>query len=105
MTLSVLFVGDIGVDLTLVVPHAPGPDEKVLASSVGRDAGGVTANAAVAGAMAGVKARALVCTGTDDTAAQAVLRSHYTRSTSRPPAALARHVWRLLPWRRLARNG
>lgn len=90
MTLSVLFAGDVGVDLTLVVPHAPGPDEKVLASSVGRDAGGVTTNAAVACARAGVRARALVCTGTDDTATQAVdaLARHgvHVEAASRPGA-------------------
>lgn len=62
-----LFVGDVGLDTTVTVNHVPEPDEKVLASAVEENAGGVVANAAVACHRAGVGAR-LVCVTGDDLA-------------------------------------
>lgn len=45
--MSVLVVGDAGLDITLVVDHRPGADEKVHALRELRHAGGVAANTAV----------------------------------------------------------
>jgi len=69
-----LFVGDIGLDTTVTVSHLPEPDEKVFASAVGDDAGGVVANAAFACQRAGSDARLLCVIGNDPTGDQAVSR-------------------------------
>lgn len=62
---TVLFAGDIGLDLTAVLPHMPGPDEKVVAAESVEECGGVVANAAVACLMGGASVRALVAIGDD----------------------------------------
>lgn len=48
-----LFVGDISLDLSLLVPHVPEPDEKVHCTGAQEGVGGVIANTAVAFARAG----------------------------------------------------
>jgi len=60
-----LFAGDIGLDLTAVIPHLPGVDEKVVATASFEDVGGVVANAAVACALTGASTRVLVRVGGD----------------------------------------
>jgi ribokinase len=60
-----LFVGDVGIDLTVVVPKAPAADEKVFATEVREDVGGVVANASVACVHAGSSARMVVGIGND----------------------------------------
>ncbi|MGH3640768.1 MAG: carbohydrate kinase family protein [Mycobacterium sp.] len=52
-------------DTTVVVDQLPGPDEKVIASSLVESVGGVTANAAIACSLAGTRSRLLTCLGTD----------------------------------------
>ncbi len=61
-----LFAGDGTLDLTLHVPRLPEPDEKVHVQAAWESTGGVIANAAVACAMAGRAARALIQAGADD---------------------------------------
>lgn len=68
---AALFVGDVSLDLTLVADHVPAPDEKVHVDQAIEAPGGVVANAAVACARAGGRARLLVQVGTD-TAARTV---------------------------------
>jgi ribokinase len=65
-----LFAGDGTLDLTLNVPHVPQPDEKVHVRAAFESAGGVIANAAVACAMAGWPARALIQAGADEAGAR-----------------------------------
>lgn len=60
-----LFVGDVGADLTLTVPRVPLADEKVVATGVSDDVGGVVANAAVACQLAGASVKAVVAVGDD----------------------------------------
>jgi ribokinase len=60
-----LFIGDISWDTTLVVRTLPGPDEKVVASSLVDSVGGVTANAGIACTLAGTSSRLLTCIGAD----------------------------------------
>ena len=62
---SALFVGDISVDLTMVIPHVPAPDEKVHVATVSEAPGGVVANASVAAARAGATVRLLLVTSGD----------------------------------------
>jgi ribokinase len=62
---TVLFVGDIGLDTTVVVSHVPSADEKVLSHDVTDAAGGVVANAARAAVLAGARARLLCAVGQD----------------------------------------
>jgi len=62
-----LFVGDAGMDLTLVADHFPEPDEKVHVAAVHEAGGGVVANAAVAARRAGASVRMLVQLGRDAT--------------------------------------
>ncbi|TPJ32931.1 carbohydrate kinase family protein [Mesorhizobium sp. B2-6-5] len=62
---TALFVGDVSLDLTLVIDHVPAPDEKVHVTSSCELAGGVVANAAVACARAGASTRMLMQTGDD----------------------------------------
>jgi ribokinase len=65
-----LFAGDGTLDLTLHMPRLPEPDEKVHVQAASESAGGVIANAAVACAMAGGAARALIQAGADDAGAR-----------------------------------
>lgn len=67
-----LFVGDIGVDLTMAIDRIPAPDEKVHVSAASESPGGVVANAAVASVRAGVNARLMVRIG-DDAAGRAAV--------------------------------
>jgi ribokinase len=63
-----LFVGDFSLDTTVLVDHAPDPDEKVVASGMVEDCGGVVANAAVACHLAGQRSEFLCATGDDPAA-------------------------------------
>jgi ribokinase len=65
-----LFAGDVSLDTTVVVDHVPEPDEKVHATGLVEDFGGVVANAAVACRLAGSAAALLAQLG-DDLAADA----------------------------------
>jgi ribokinase len=65
-----LFAGDGTLDLTLHVSHVPQPDEKVHVQTASESAGGVIANAAVACALAGHAARALIQAGADEAGAR-----------------------------------
>jgi ribokinase len=67
--MTVLCVGDLGLDTTLVVDHLPAADEKVFASRVTEHAGGVVANAARAAVLAGASARLVCAVGSDPQAA------------------------------------
>lgn len=60
-----LCVGDVSLDLTLVVDHVPEPDEKVHASRMVEAAGGLVANAAAAAARAGAAVRLVIQVGSD----------------------------------------
>lgn len=71
MTAAALFVGDVGWDTTLRVDHVPAPDEKVHVIEATESTGGVTANAAVAAAIAGASTRALMRFGSDAAGARA----------------------------------
>jgi ribokinase len=62
---TALFVGDVSLDLTMVVDHVPGPDEKVHVRQSLEAPGGVVANAAVACARTGTAVKALLQTGND----------------------------------------
>jgi ribokinase len=62
---AALFAGDVSHDLTLSVSHVPAPDEKVHATTAFESPGGIAANAAVACALAGTKARLVVTLGDD----------------------------------------
>lgn len=66
MNTTLLFVGDVGWDITLQIPHLPGPDEKVHTTGFVESAGGVIANAAVAATRAGATARGLFGFGADE---------------------------------------
>ncbi|MHB1524164.1 MAG: carbohydrate kinase family protein [Candidatus Dormibacteria bacterium] len=65
MTGAALFVGDVCWDVRVHVGHIPAPDEKVCADATSESVGGVTANAAVACALAGVASRAVMRFGSD----------------------------------------
>jgi ribokinase len=67
-----LFVGDLTLDLTMLVDHVPAPDEKVHVTETSEAAGGVIVNAAVACALSGTASRALLQLGTDAAAGLAV---------------------------------
>lgn len=67
MVTKALFVGDAGMDLTLIVDHLPEPDEKVHVAAVEEASGGVVANAAVAARRAGASVHMLVQFGQDAT--------------------------------------
>ncbi len=60
-----LFAGDVALDTTFVVDRVPSPDEKIHARRCLESPGGVVANAAVASALAGVRARLLIALGND----------------------------------------
>lgn len=60
-----LFAGDVSLDTTTVVDHVPEPDEKVHASALVEDVGGVVANAAIACRLAGSPAALLATFGAD----------------------------------------
>ena len=71
---TILVAGDLSWDTTLFVSRLPGPDEKVVASAMVEDAGGVGANAAVAAAQAGASVRFLCRGGGDATSLLAIQR-------------------------------
>jgi ribokinase len=60
-----LFAGDVSLDTTVVVDHVPEPDEKVHASALVEDVGGVVANAAIACRLAGARVALLAAFGDD----------------------------------------
>lgn len=62
---TALFVGDVSFDLTMTVVRIPEPDEKLHATAVMESPGGVTANAAVACAMAGTAVHLVIGVGDD----------------------------------------
>jgi ribokinase len=66
-----LFVGDVSLDLTMVVDHVPEPDEKIHVHRIVEAPGGVVANAAVACARTGIEVETLLQVG-DDLAGSAV---------------------------------
>lgn len=68
MTPIALFAGDVSFDTTVLVDHAPDPDEKVVASGMVEDCGGVVANAAVACRLAGQRSEFLCAIGDDPAA-------------------------------------
>ena len=70
---DLLFVGDVTLDLTMVVDHVPGADEKVHASRSVEATGGVVSNAAAAAAASGLPVRLAVQVG-DDQASDTALR-------------------------------
>jgi ribokinase len=92
---AALFAGDISFDSTVVVPHVPGPDEKVLATRLVEDAGGVVANAAIACALAGQAATLLCATG-NDAAAERCASSVESRGVPLSRAARAGSTVRAL---------
>jgi ribokinase len=67
-----LFVGDVGLDTTLVVDHVPAADEKIVSDFWAEAPGGVAANASCAARLAGARSR-LVCQVGDDRAGRACL--------------------------------
>lgn len=67
-----LFVGDLTVDLTLLIDHVPAPDEKVHVTDAREAPGGVIANAAVACSRSGGASRLMVQVGNDGGAGPAV---------------------------------
>lgn len=73
-TRQALFVGDVGMDLTVYVERLPDPDEKVVAAHAQEDVGGVVANAVVACSLAGAESRGLFAVGTDTAGAVVVER-------------------------------
>jgi len=95
MTLkTVLFVGDVSWDTSIVVDHVPEPDEKALTQNVVEDVGGVVTNTAVACQLAGGSVT-LVCGIAQDLAGASVLKALKERgldvlsNTSPPPTARA----------------
>jgi ribokinase len=60
-----VFAGDVSLDTTVVVDHVPEPDEKVHASALVEDVGGVVANAAIACRLAGARVALLAAFGDD----------------------------------------
>lgn len=79
-----LFAGDVSLDASVLVPHAPDPDEKVVATDVAEDCGGVVANAAVACRLAGVPVTFLCSVGDDEAAGRCVSRLTERGVTVRP---------------------
>ncbi|HWJ73037.1 MAG TPA: carbohydrate kinase family protein [Kaistia sp.] len=69
---TLLFVGDVSLDLTMAVSHVPQPDEKVHADRTVEGPGGVVANAAAAAAASGAAVRLSVRLG-NDTASEVLL--------------------------------
>jgi ribokinase len=64
-TPRVIFVGDVGIDTTVLLDAIPAPDEKVVAHELHEATGGVVANAAVAAARAGARVAFLTTVGDD----------------------------------------
>jgi ribokinase len=62
---QVIFVGDVGIDTTVLLHSVPAPDEKVVADELHEATGGVVANAAVAAARAGARVSLLTTAGDD----------------------------------------
>ena len=71
---TAVFAGDVSLDSSVLVPHAPGPDEKVIAAELVEDCGGVVANAAVACHLAGAPARFAGAIGDDPAGRSCVSR-------------------------------
>lgn len=71
--MTVLVVGDAGLDITIALDHRPAADEKVHASSEQRRAGGVAANTAVGLVRLGTPASLISAVG-DDAFGDAVMR-------------------------------
>lgn len=71
--MTVLVVGDAGLDITIALDHRPAADEKVHATSERRHAGGVAANTAVGLARLGTPASLISAVG-DDAFGDAVVR-------------------------------
>jgi len=67
-----LFVGDVGIDLTLAARRLPEPDEKLVVDAASEAPGGVVTNAAVACGRAEARVRVLIRVGADG-AGRAVL--------------------------------
>lgn len=67
---AVLFVGDLSLDSTLLIPNLPEPDGKVIADRAFASLGGVAANSAVACGLAGARPRLAARIGTDPGGAQ-----------------------------------
>ena len=65
-----LFVGDISLDLSLLAPHMPAPDEKVHCTGSTEGIGGVVTNTAVAFGRAGGDAVLFTSLGTDHASGQ-----------------------------------
>ncbi|WP_182422253.1 carbohydrate kinase family protein [Aureimonas sp. ME7] len=99
-TTNILFVGDVTLDLTMVIDHVPGADEKVHATRSVEAVGGVVANAAVAASASGANVRLGVQVG-DDPASEVVLRQLAARGlvveAARCPGPLSRVVVLLEP--------
>lgn len=85
MNVMALFVGDVTADLTCVIDHVPGPDEKVHMESSIEDVGGVIANAAVACQLAGTHAVLACHIGNDSLGEKAIsalqTKIHEVRTT------------------------
>lgn len=64
-TPSIVFIGDVSWDTTVVAPRIPDPDEKVLVEHCLDSVGGVAANSAIACSLAGANVRLLAPTGED----------------------------------------
>jgi ribokinase len=62
----VTVLGSLNTDISLPVPHLPGPGETVLAAAATFGAGGKGANQAVAAARLGAVARMVGCCGDDE---------------------------------------
>ena len=64
---SVTVLGSLNTDISLLVPHLPGPGETVLAAAAATfGAGGKGANQAVAAARLGAATRMVGCCGEDE---------------------------------------
>src|SRR5580658_1781595 len=64
---SVTVLGSLNTDISLLVPHLPGPGETVLAAAPATfGAGGKGANQAVAAARLGAAVRMVGCVGEDE---------------------------------------
>ncbi|KWX67796.1 carbohydrate kinase family protein, partial [Mycobacterium sp. NAZ190054] len=61
----VFFVGDVGIDTTVLLPAVPAPDEKMVADELHEATGGVVANAAVAAARTGADVTLFTAAGDD----------------------------------------
>ncbi|MET4636780.1 carbohydrate kinase family protein [Kaistia defluvii] len=79
-----LFVGDISLDLSLLAPHMPAPDEKVHCTGSTEGIGGVVTNTAVAFGRAGGDAVLFTPLGTDHASGQMHREAHSLPLEFRP---------------------